>query len=521
MNDIQMLQALVGALRDPQAALDRSQLKKALTAANGFTGIYLEPAAKLLLPVFARLRNRFPSSPAAMGAPTSQWRMQLGYGSFAFGAAASFGTSSNGNGAATSWSATTIAADYKPMSINGGVDWQAIKQAQGWDNAMAIDTKGALSLLMRLEELEVLFANEAAITMSTPTMTASTTHAGPTFANGTWNIRVTAITGQGTITNASANSNVGESDVASASVASGGSGCDFFDVNWAYVPGALGYKVYIERTAGGGTYYLCRPGTELRYAKADASGNYNTTAGDNLSNAQTQYVTVNRVQIYAIPPNTQPTSTTGDNSANSNVFEGVTAWCTKNTIYGQSLTGSGARVVTDMAGLPLTTLGTGIKEFDSILQSQWITNQTSPTLIIGSPNSIVSAGNRVAASGNNSQLRLDIYKDRNSFTGGLYMGGYVNKFASGMAGMQTTVDLWAHPYFPDGTFLFLSEDIPPETVPYAGVSKAFDLNIQTPYTYFELGRTNRSFPYDVFYEETLRCFWPTAQSAIVGARVDS
>lgn len=525
MDDIQNLAAMAGALAT--AAFNRgnqeTSLKKTLTTAGGFLGINLEAEAKVFLPLFAGLRHRMPVDTPVMGAAQAQWRAQLGFGSFAFGAAANFGTTNDANGGSFTMSATSIAADYKELSLNSSVGWTAIQQAKGFDNAMTLDSMATLSALLRLEELEVLFANEAALSApASLVMTASTTHAGPVFANGTWNIAVTAITGQGTLTGGAGvtANNVGESAQGTTSVASGASGCDFFDVVIPYVAGAVGYKVYIERTAGGGTYYLCRPGTEVRYAVADTNGAYNTTAGAAMAFPSGQtYVPVTRVQIYAIPPNTQPTSPgASDGSANSNVFEGTLAWCEKSTIYGTSI---GTRVVTDMAGLGLTTAGTGIKEFDSILGTQWQTNHTSPSLILCSTNSVTSMSNKVAAAGNNSQIRLDVYGDRNRVVGGIYVGGYVNKFASSMAGMQSTVDVWAHPYMPDGTFLFLSEDIPNQTFPYSRTGKNFALDVQTPYTYFELGRTARAFPYDIFAGETLKCYFPNALSALVGVRVDS
>lgn len=517
MNDLQLLQALAATWQNP-APGQQSEMKKALTTASGFLGINLEAQAKMMLPLFAGLRHRLPVDTPKMGAAQAQWRMQLGYGNFAFGAAANFGTANGANGGATVESATTIAADYKSLSINGGVQWEAIQQAAGWDNAMSIDTMMGLSLLLRLEELEVLYANAAAITMTTITGTPSTLTAANTFAAGTWNVRVTAVTGQGTLTNAAANSNVGESAAGSAAVVVAAGDADYLDISWPAVAGALGYKVYIERTAGGGTFYLCRPGTELYYANL-SSGSYLGAFGDPLvvPSGQT-FVTVNRVQIVAIPPNTQPTVPGADGSANANVFEGMVSWMEKSTIYGTSL---GTRIIKDMGGLALTSSGTGILEFDQILQQLWQQYHTSPTLILTSSNGVVSIGNKIAAAGSSSQIRLDVYQDRNKVVGGLYVGGYVNKFASSMAGMQTTIDVWAHPYMPDGTFLFICEDVPPETYPYSKVAKTFALDVQTTYTYFELGRTDRSFPYDVFLGETLKCYYPTAQAAIQGARVDA
>lgn len=524
MNDIQLLSALAGAA--PNNPAEAAALRKALTTSSGFVGVNLEAQAKLLMPLFAGLRRRVPGDTPREGAPQAQWRMQLGYGAFSFGASASFGTANGANGPATAESAVTIAADYTSQSINGGVQWEAIQQAQGWDNAMAIDTTMALSTLMRIEEMQVLFGNRAAITVGSLTTAYSTIHVVPTFSNAVWSVAVTAITGQGTLTNASSNSNTGESVISYADISVGASGADYLDVAWAAVPGALGYKVYANHSAGGGhtvgALYLCDPNTTLAYGSYSGGSAVLGTIGDHIvvPSGQT-YVTVNHVQIYAIPANTQPTAPSSDATANTNVFEGMTSWCTKNTIYGQSITSGGSRANIDMLGQPLTPQSTGIYEFDQLLKSLWVNYHTSPSLILCSSNSIVSMGNKIAAAGNSNQIRLDVYNTRNNIIGGLYIGGYVNKFAASMIGSQVSIPVWAHPYMPDGTFLFLSEDVPAETLPYSRTGKAFGLDIQTPYTYFELGRTDRSFPYDVFYSETLKCYWPNSQAAIVGARVDA
>lgn len=519
MNEMELLRALSGVMNNQAGQGD---LKKALTTASGFLGINLEPQAKLMLPLFAGLRHRLPADTPNMGAAQAQWRMQLGYGSFAFGAAANFGTANGANGGTTTESALTIAADYKSLSINGGVQWEAIQQAMGWDDAMSIDTMMALSLLMRLEELIVLYGNEAAITMTTVTGNPSDATALNTFSNAVWSVAVTAITGQGTLTNGAANSNVGETTISYSDISVGAGAADYLDVSWPCVPGALGYKVYANHAGAGGhgvgALYLCDPNTTLNYAKL-SGGSYLASLGDPIVVPAGQtYVTVNHVQIYAIPANTQPTAPAADASVNANSFEGMHAWMTKSTIYGTALP---FRNMVDLAGLPLTAQGTGVAEFDSILKTQWQMNHSSPSLVICSSNGVVSLGNKIAAAGNGSQLRLDVYQNRNNIVGGLYIGGYVNKFASSMAGMQTTIDVWAHPYMPDGTYMFVSENVPPETYPYSRTPKCFGLDVQTPYSYLPLGRTDRSFPYDVFLGETLKCYNPSMQAAIVGARMDS
>jgi hypothetical protein len=528
-SEIDMLRAVAGYLSTQNPPVDRAQansLKKALVAANGFVGINLEEEAKMYLPLFAGLRHRLPAVPAARGANQAQWRMLLGFGAFAFGAAASFGVADDANGPATAEAATTILADYTEQSINGGVGWTAIQKALGWDNAMTIDTMMALSLLLRLEELIVLMGNRALLAPPVIAGNPSTATAINTFAAGNWHIRVTAITGQATLTGGAGTAgavlnNVGESAISNTlQIVVPGGDCDFLDVSWPAVPGAVGYKVYCETAAASGVYALLDPTTQMAYANLVAGSFFSTIGNPILVPANQRYVTVNHVQILAPGTVGQPADPGAvDRSANANVFEGMVSWAEKQTIYTQLL--PNARIMTDMAGMPLTVSATGIPEFDAILQTQWRNNHISPSLIICSPQAVTSVSNRIAAAGGSTQIRLDVYKDRNAIVGGLYVGYYVNKFAASMAGQRADIPIWAHPYMPDGTFLFLAEDVPPETYPYARQAKLFELDVMTPYTYLELGRATRSFPYDVFVGETLKCYYPDATSSIVGARVDS
>lgn len=511
--DIDNLKALMGTM-------NQDELKKALTAATGFVGYNLEPQAKLMLPLFAGLRNRLAVDRPAVGAPQATWRMQLGYGSFSFGAAANYGTANGANGGSPTPANTSISADYKALSITDAVEWEAIQQSRGFDDALALETSIALSTLLRLEELVVLGGNEAAIAAPVGSGNPSTLVAPATFAVGTWTVLITAVTSQGALTNASSNSNVGESVVSNAvGVVVPAGGVAFLDVSWPVVPGAVGYKVYCDTAAGGGAgaTSLCDPNTKLRYRKITNGLTDLSALGDPIvvPSGQT-YVGVNHVQISAIPAGGTPPPG-ADGTANANVYEGLVSWCEKTTLYGQALP-TPTQYFKDMNGAPLTTAGTGISEFDFILQNLWNTWHTSPSLIITSSNGVTSLGNKLVAANNAAMFRFDITQERNKIVGGLFVGGYTNKFASSMAGMQTAIDVWAHPYMPDGSFLFVSERIPYQ---YSREARGFALDVQTPYTYLELGRTQRSFPFDVFLGETLKCYHPLAQAYISGARVDA
>lgn len=526
MKDIELLRAMtqIYNAHNPDALSfsgEESELSKALTTSSGFVGINLLPAAKIFLPLFAGIRHRMPAGPAEKGATQAIWRMLLGYTGINFGAANTYGVAEAGVGPDASFTATSIQADYKGQSVKGDVSLDSIDAAADWDNAMTIETMAKLTVLLKLEELHILFDNAALIGPPVPVGNPSDATAINTFGVGNWTVKVTAITGQGTLAGGAGlgTGHVGESAVGTVVIAVAAANADFLDVSWPAVPGALGYKVYCNDTVASGSFFLCDPTTKLAYANKVANS-YLSTFGDTLTvPAGQRYVTVNRVQIVVAPPNTAETPPGADATLNANVNEGLWSWMTKSTIYGQALPNT--RIGVDMGGLPLTAVGTGIDEFDNYLLQQWQVNHTAPSLIVCSSKSARSVANKIAAAGGGTQFRLEVYKDRNAIVGGTYVGYYVNKFAASMGGMNAEIPIWAHPYMPDGHFQFLAEDVPPETLPYAREAKTFRLNVRRPYTYFELGRTQISFPFSVYYNEVLECLWPDAQGYIAGARVDA
>jgi hypothetical protein len=507
VKDLAALQALMGA-KTPD------EVRKALTTASGFIGYNLEPTAKLMLPLFAGLRNRIAVDKPAQGAADATWRMQLGYGSFDFGANANFGTAFGGVGGATTPSAVTVSASYKTQAIKGEVQFEAIPQARGFDDPLAIETSMALSSLIRLEELLVLGGNQVSLGAPVPVGNPSTATAVNTFATGNWTVTVTALTLQGTIANASADSKVGESLAGTVVVAVPGGDCDFLDVSWPAVAGAVGYKVYCESAEGAGNALLVPPVTGLKYRKITAGATDLANFGDafDLPTGQT-FVTVNHVQIVAVGSGAAYVA--ADDTDNANVFEGLIAWCQKTTMYGQALGGS--HFTKDCNGAPLTTAGSGVSEFDYILQNLWKTWQINPTLIVTSPQGASNLTDKLVAANNAAMYRIELNQERGGMTGGLFVGGYLNKFAASLMGYSpATIPVWAHPYMPDGTFLFLTERVPYQ---YSREARGFALDVITPYTYFELARSTRTFPFSTFFTETMKCYHPLAQASIVGARV--
>lgn len=508
MNDFEFLQSQLNP-NDPE-------LMKAIASTAGFVGYDLEAEAALLIPYFAGWRARVPSDPAPNGADSATWKVQLGYGSVSKG---TWGTSEVNTGIATTPLATQFQAPFLQQAMLGDVTYISMLKAQGFDDPMNIEVSNALSLLLLLEEYITLSGNNAALAVPAPVATASTLSTANTFAAGTWHVKVTAITNEGAVNNASSNSTRGESNSsASIAVVVGVGDADFLDVYWPAVPGAVGYKVYVEATAGGGAFYLVNPNTGLRYRKITSGATDLSAFGDPIvvPTGQT-FVGVNHVQITAVGVNTQPTAPVADASANALVFEGLLSWCEKTTIYSQSV---GSHYGVDMDGAPFTTVAGGISEIDAVLNNLWSTLQISPSLMIGSPNTIAAIGNALLNTTTAPTYQVQVANERGAFQGGIYFGGYTNKFiATMLPGQNPVIPAWAHPYLPDGTLLMPCEDIPSATYRYSRKGKAFSLEVLSGYTYWELARTQLSVPFSVLWSETLKCHHPQAQAAIVGARV--
>ena len=499
---------LITALNNVQGFGNLAEFKKALDSTSGFTGYNLEREAKLRLPTYAVLRNRVAVDAGPVGpmaGTQAVWKMQLGYGAFNFGA--NMGTAFGANGSDGNPGATQIAADYKSQSIHGSVQLEAIDFARGFDDPIKVQSMFNLSALLRIEELLVTGGNAAAL--DAPIPTGAGAGSGSIFASGDWTVKVTAVTLEGKLRNDTGAANYGESVVGTATITT--TAKLYLDVEWPVVEGAVGYKVYCSAAYDDSTdVYLLDPATEIKYKNGDAF--IPTTPGQ-------KWIGVNHIEIVS-PPAGSVAAPSGDTSASLTQPEGFVAWCTKSTIYSTNLSSAGPRVFTDMDGGLLTSEASGVHEINTVLQQMWNYYHTAPTLMVGSPATIRSITNRIAGQNSGAMMRLDITQERNKIVGGLMVGGYVNQFAQN-AGMSTNIDLIAHPYLPDGILLLMSETLPPDTYRFAQDSRCFALDVLKPYTYWQLASTDRNINFDIYFTEVLKCYYPTAQGAIAGIRVDS
>jgi hypothetical protein len=495
--DLDNLKALMGVNQnDPSAVL------KALTVSSGFVGYNLEPVAKLMLPLYAGFRNSLAVDRPKIGAQAATYRIQSGFGN-TFG---QFGTAFAAVGQVISGSAVSISATYATQSVYNSVDFEAMQMAMGWDDALKIASAQSLASLIRYDELLCLGGNTATIGTPVPAFGASGSAgsgSGTLTLSGT--IVVTALTLEGCIGNATTFAN-SYGETVGGSISVGASLKSFIDLSWPAIPGALGYKVYMG-TAASSAYCLV-PGS---------SGQVSYSDGTAITAIQTgqQYVTVNKVRITGTSGSTNvPPSS--DTSANSNAFEGVTSWCEKTTIYSQAV-GSHSNV--DMAGATFTTIPSGISQIDSVLQPLWSNWKIGPTRIMGGAKTVSKLNDAILNLSNPLNV-LNITDKQGGYTGGIFVGAYTNKFAASQPGAgqaASVIPIWAHPDLPEGTLLFLSENIPYQ---YSQEGRGLALDVLTPYTYMDQSRDKRYFPFSIHFTETLKCYHPQAFAAIQGIRCE-
>ena len=506
--------------RDPNA------FKKALTVTSGYYGYNLERAVKRFLPVYSILRQRVAVDTGPVGpqsGPSARFKAQLGFGDFNF--ASSMGTPMAANGNDTDPDALEFSCDYKMQSVHGAVQVPSIDFGRQFDDPLQAQLMMNMAAVAQLDELITVGGNEAALGVPVPT--GSSGGSGSTFHSGAWKVSVTALTLQGKLANdksanvtpqvnsAGANitgSYMGESTPGSVTITA--TTALYLDVSWPIVPGAVAYKVYVSDAYGDTTdVYLLNPATEISYKDYDNS-TYKEKYKVEFSGQK--WVGVNHIRIISAPGGTVGVPT-ADGSASANQFEGMIAWASKTTIGGQNLS-SFSRVFSDQDGAVLTSDSAGgISEINDDLKAFAMDYHTGPTAIVASPQTVLAMSSKIASQ---SMMRFELTKQQDNFVGGIMVGGYLNRFAKDY-GMNSSIDIISHVKIPDGFILYLDETLPPATYRYANDGRCWALDVLRPYNYFPLASTDLNINFNIWFLETLKCFYPLAQGVRAGVRVDS
>jgi len=113
--------------------------------------------------------------------------------------------------------------------------------------------------------------------------------------------------------------------------------------------------------------------------------------------------------------------------------------------------------------------------------------------------------------------------DVSDVVGGIFVNGYLNKFASTISQQSGSpipdiIPIMVHPFLPPGTILFLSERLP-----YANnnVPNVFEVETQQEYADFEWARNQRKYEHGIYANEVLKLYFPAGSGIIRNVADDS
>lgn len=476
-------------------------LAKAFNATTA-PGVYLQRLLALMLPVLNPWRQRVNTTNPETGSDKAIWRAVLGFQSTVLAMAmrsAEAGTtigSTTGNGIPINEDPTTFTASYQSIKANGVVTYKSLYTMRGYDDPVSAMLLEVLTAILRVEEMQNVIGNYAAVAKPTSVTATASTAAGALPA-ATYTVYVTSLTGQGwrltqeipsylgsgTYTiNGTSQATVGESDAASGSDTLGATGQ--MVVSWPAVAGAAAYNVYIGN------------GTTVRFHST---------------------VTAPKITITTYPSAGNTAIGITDTTANSLGFEGVMPWSALSTVYSQTIPNKSS-VLVNAAGSGLTLVSpNGIAELDTVFESLYRLWNIAPSLLLMSSKTAKHLTKIVGSSSNAGQtIFISQGAAQGQIVGGVYANSYINSFAQYLQNAPATVPVLAHPYYPDGQIAVLCENIP---YPNSRRARAWELSTLRPYTYTPLANLTDHIPFMIAADELLQNHHPSAQGCIYGIDV--
>jgi hypothetical protein len=450
--------------------------KAGINIAESLVGINLEAPSKKLFPVYSPLRNKIARVKSPVGATAVQWRQIDAINSANLWPGVAENTRNSFNTTATS----SKSATFVTLGHDDYVGFEALAASKSFEDVRATAALNLLYAAMISEEKVILGGNASNIgkpasLTATPAITGgSLTTAG----GGVYKTAVSALVlrgyDQGATGHASADAD-GETDgrtATDATVASGSTGS--IALVWPAVKGAVAYNVFVSDEGGSTRKYLATTTVNGYTIKT-------TAASTNVPN-------------------------TADKTGNSLEYDGFIA-----SIEGNA---SPAALFKDMANGTLTSDSAGgISEIDAILKAMWDSYRLGPNEILVNSQQALDITKKIGSS-SNLAYRIMLQDGQRNVTGGIYVGSYLNKFASSFAeGIPNEVPIRIHPNMPASTILF-----PVYALPYPNnqVPNVWEIENRQEYTQYEWALSQRRYEFGIYWQSVLKSYFPKAQAAMVG-----
>ncbi len=465
---------------DPRTRVAPGALQKAgINIAENLVGISLEAPSKKLFPVYSPLRNKFARIAAPVGATATQWRSITAINS----ANVWPGVAENARNSFMTTVTESKSATFVTLGFDDYVGFEALARSKSFEDVRATAAINLLYATMIGEE-KVLLGGQSTNIGPPGTLTATPSASGGTLATGTYAARVTALVLRGFDKAEKAPpNNIAEAD--GESTPSDATGISVTGPNgsvaltWPALKGAVAYNVFF------------------------------TSAGGAVATARwTATVTVNAYTVTAVPAGGNQVANTTNKTGDAKEFDGIIGQIEVNA--------SPAALFKSMDNVVLTsdTAG-GITEFDDIMKAMWDNYRLGPSEILVNSAQARDITKKIGSS-SNLAYRVYLQDGQRNIVGGIFVGSYLNKFASSFAeGFPNEVPIRIHPYVPNGTILF-----PVYALPYPNnqVPNVWEVETLQEYTQYEFALTSRRYEFGIYAQEVLKGYFPKAQAAIVNVK---
>ena len=441
-----------------------------IQSGSGIVNYNLEPYAKTLYPVITPIRNKIPRFTDPNGGNAVNWKIIT-----AINSQRTFpGTTEGIRGAVIDQNEDNRMASFVRFSLENSITEEAIMQAQGFDNALAICADNLLRSMFIAEEEWMLCGNASGLTApSAPTGTAGT--GGSMGASSSNYCRVVALTYDGykratvasglttTFTKSSpqqesmtVNGGCSKVSAASAAVTTAASGT----ITWttAAIPGAFAYAWFTGTSASAGGCTLCGITTINVFTQTAAATGTQTDNGAGYGSGANL-------------------GTGNDYSKNASVFDGLISQAINPNILGPSGNQIATGYYSSLNGATLTSDNCGnVVEIDAALQWFFDTYKVAPTKIWVSTQEARNITKKVLSGGASPLYHINI--DNTGTTnlhGGTFVPVYNNKFAPYG---PTALPLEVHPNLPYGKIFFECDRIP---YPLANIPGCYRMHLLRDY----------------------------------------
>ena len=141
----------------------------------------------------------------------------------------------------------------------------------------------------------------------------------------------------------------------------------------------------------------------------------------------------------------------------------------------------------------------------------WDTYRLGPDMILVNSQQAADI-TKLIGSSSNLAYRIVLQDGQRNVVGGMFVGSYLNKFASSFAeGIPNEVPIFIHPYMPPGTIL-----LPVMRLPYPNnqVPNVWEIETLQEYTQYEWALTQRKYEFGIYWQSVLKPYFPKAQGYI-------